>query len=76
MSKIIDHTPVKESWSLYKLADSNFLRVKVIITKVTKTDRIGDDGLPIYDFQFNSVSAVLTPDEVKDLEEFKDLRGR
>ena len=44
----VKFTTIIEEWCEYKLADSNILRAKTIVTKVFKTKKFNGFGEPIY----------------------------
>jgi len=65
--KAIGFKPLIEEWSYYSLDDGNILGVRVIVSKVMRTDQLDATGLPIYVFQSTNVVQVLTQDEYKDI---------
>jgi hypothetical protein len=51
-----------EPFSLYKLADGNGLRIRLVVVDIFKlADRTAPDGTPIYQAQFQIVTTALTP---------------
>ncbi|NWG08795.1 MAG: hypothetical protein HXX80_00520 [Nitrososphaerales archaeon] len=65
--KAIGFKPLMEEWSHYSLDDGNILGVRIIVSKVMKTDQLDATGLPIYVFQSTNVVQVLTQDEYRDI---------
>jgi len=65
--KLVDYTPIEEGWSLYRLDDGNFLRVKTTVVKIWRTDQKTPDGLPLYSFAATNACAVFTPQEMVSL---------
>ena len=63
--KAIGFKPLIEEWSYYSLDDGNILGVKVVVSKVMKTDQFDATGLPVYVFHSTNVVQVLTQDEYK-----------
>jgi hypothetical protein len=67
--KIVDFKPLREDWSDYSLSDGTVLRVKVVISKVTRLQNpdgnfsVSPTGEPIYFFQSQNVVQVVTPAE-------------
>lgn len=47
-----------EPFAEYHLEDGRVLRVKTVVTKVFRSQLIGQDGLPIYSIQSTPVMAV------------------
>jgi len=63
--KAIGFKPLIEEWSYYSLDDGNILGVKVVVSKVIKTEQFDATGLPVYVFHSTNVVQVLTQDEYK-----------
>lgn len=63
--KAIGFKPLIEEWSYYSLDDGNILGVKVVVSKVIKTEQFDVTGLPVYIFHSTNVVQVLTQDEYK-----------
>jgi hypothetical protein len=64
--KAIGFKPLIEEWNYYYLDDGNILGVKVVISKIIKTEQYDPTGLPIYVFQATNVVKLLTPQEYKE----------
>jgi hypothetical protein len=71
--KAINFKTVEEAWSTYKLADGNYMRVKLIVVKVLKTDLIRPDGIPIYNFESTNAITVLTPEQFIELSKSREV---
>jgi len=65
--KLIGFKTIDEGWTLIKLDDGNYLRIKPVVTKILKTNKTEPDGTPIYWIRSTTVVAVLTVDEVQKL---------
>ena len=69
--KEVDATPVEinqssEQWSHYLLEDGSTLKVKLVITKVSRVDNEYDvEGNPVYSFQSTNVASVVSPENLK-----------
>jgi hypothetical protein len=68
---LIDFKAIDEAWSLYRLEDGNYIRVKTIMVKCTKADQPNPDGSPGYFIQGQNVVVLLTADEVQKLYKHK-----
>ncbi len=66
--------PLREEWSDYSLADGTVLRVKVVVSKVTRmhtpdgSPAFAPTGEPAYFLQSVNVVQVLTPVEYSEIE--------
>lgn len=64
-------TPVQinqssEQWNTYLLEDGSVLKVKLVVTKVSRLDNSYDaEGNPVYIFQSTNVTSVETPENLK-----------
>lgn len=71
--KVVPFKALEESWNYYSLSDGTVLGVKVVVAKVVRIQDDGGkdmtlpDGTPVYSFQTQNVTAVLKPDEYKDM---------
>lgn len=61
--KYMPFETVNESWNEYALLDGNTLLVKLVLTKVLKTDRKKPTGEPIYNIEFNPVVTAYTKEQ-------------
>jgi hypothetical protein len=71
--KLVNFKPLREGWSDYSLADGTILRIRVVVTKVTRMENpdgspaFTPTGEPAYFVQSQNVFQVLTPAEYKAL---------
>jgi hypothetical protein len=69
--KLVTFKPLIEEWSAYSLGDGNVLRVKTVLTKVTRLQNadgsiaFGPTGEPLYIVQSQNVVQTLTSSEYK-----------
>ncbi|MBM3252910.1 MAG: hypothetical protein FJZ16_01495 [Candidatus Omnitrophica bacterium] len=67
----VDATPIEinqasEQWSHYLLDDGSTLKVKLVVTKVSRIDNVYDvEGNPVYFFQSTNVTSVNSPENLK-----------
>jgi len=55
-----------EQWSQYFLEDGSVLKVKLVVTKVSRLENAYDaEGNPVYIFQSANVTSVEAPDNLK-----------
>jgi len=54
----VPFSAVNESWAEYHLDDGRVLRVKVVVTKVFRTEKTNDDGIPMYSIASQQVIVV------------------
>ena len=64
----IDFEVLKEDWNEYKLADGTTLNLKLILTKVIKTNEYDPAGAPIYVCGSTNVAKTKVPPELKKVE--------
>lgn len=66
-----DATPVEinqasEQWGHYLLDDGSTLKVKLVVTKISRIDNEYDvEGNPVYIFQSTNVTSVNSPEHLK-----------
>ncbi len=66
-----DATPIEinqasEQWSHYLLEDGSTLKVKLVVTKVSRIDNEYDiEGNPVYVFQSTNVTSINSPENLK-----------
>jgi hypothetical protein len=65
--KAIGFKPLTEDWNYYSLDDGYVLGLKMVLTKVVKTDQKDPAGSPIYMIQHTPVIQVLTPEEYRSI---------
>lgn len=67
----VDATPIEinqasEQWSHYLLEDGSTLKVKLVITKISRLDNNYDvEGNPVYWFQSTNVVSVSCPENLR-----------
>src|SRR5258708_36572880 len=49
---------ISEPWTQYRLPDGRVARIKVVGTKVFKTEALTPQGIPIYSFESQNIIAV------------------
>ena len=55
-----------EQWNTYLLEDGSVLRVKLVVTKVSRLENSHDtEGNPVYVFQSTNVTSVEAPPNLK-----------
>jgi len=55
-----------EHWNEYELSDGTALKVKVVVTRVVRTDNFKPDGEPVYFFEVATVGATTVPNNLKE----------
>lgn len=65
--KAIGFKPLAEEWNYYSLDDGFVLGIKMVLTKVLKTEQKDNSGIPIYMIQHQPAIQVLTPDEYRSI---------
>ena len=66
-SKAVGFKPLAEEWNYYSIDDGYILGVKLVLTKVLKTNQIDPSGAPIYMIQNQPAVQVLTQEEYKSI---------
>ncbi|MHA1637399.1 MAG: hypothetical protein ACTSUO_06390 [Candidatus Thorarchaeota archaeon] len=46
--KVIEFNVIKEPWNVFKLEDDSLLKVKLVVSRVTRTPKFNKFGEPIY----------------------------
>ncbi len=59
----LDFEPLKESWNEYRCADGSYVRIKLVVAKITKLDKKNPAGEPVYIVNSSNVLAVTPPQE-------------
>ncbi|HZW55060.1 MAG TPA: hypothetical protein VFF30_02115 [Nitrososphaerales archaeon] len=65
--KAIGFKPLAEEWNYYSLDDGFVLGIKMVLTKVLKTEQKDPSGIPVYMIQHQPAIQVLTPDEYRSI---------
>jgi len=67
-AKVVGFKPLSEEWNYYSVDDGYILGVKLVLTKVMKTNQTDPSGAPIYVIQSAApVVQVLTQDEYRSM---------
>jgi hypothetical protein len=67
-SKAVGFKPLAEEWNYYSIDDGYILGVKLVLTKVMKTNQTDPAGLPVYVIQTHQPAVlVLTQEEYKSI---------
>ncbi len=62
-SKAVGFKPLAEEWNYYSIDDGFVLGVRVVLTKLLKTNQSDPSGLPVYVTQHQLALQVLTQEE-------------
>ncbi len=65
--KSVSFKPLLEDWNYYSLDDGYIVGIKLVATKILKTEQIDPEGNPIYVVFSSNVLKVMKPDEYKAL---------
>lgn len=66
--KVIGFKTLDEGWTLIKLDDGNYLRLRTVPVKILKQNEPNPDGSPAYFIQTGPIAvAVLTAKEVNEM---------
>jgi len=57
----VNYEAVKEEWNEYLLDDGTRLRVKLVVTKILRTNQIDHEGNPVYVITSQNVVGVFRP---------------
>ncbi|MBI4013493.1 MAG: hypothetical protein HY359_14335 [Candidatus Rokubacteria bacterium] len=57
--------PLKESWNEYRCEDGSYVKIKLVVAKVTRLDKQNAAGEPIYVVNSSSVVAATPPADRK-----------
>jgi len=67
-SKTIGFKPLSEEWNYYSIDDGYVVGIRIVLTKIMKTDQRAPDGNPVYVINVSPpVVQVLTQDEYKNI---------
>jgi len=61
--KPVNFEGVKEEWNEYLLEDGTRLRVKLVVTKILRTNQIDPEGNPVYVITSQNVVGVYRPSD-------------
>ncbi len=65
--KSVGFKPLLEDWTYYSLDDGLIVGIKLVATKILKTEQIDPEGNPIYVVFSSNVLKVMKPDEYKSI---------
>ncbi len=54
-----------EPFAQYNLADGTSVKAKLILLDVVRLDEYNDQGIPVYQFQFQQIIGVVAPEALK-----------
>jgi hypothetical protein len=57
----LDFEPLKESWNEYRCSDGAYVKLKTVVSKITRLDRTDDQGVPVYLLASSNVVAATPP---------------
>ncbi|MDA4130758.1 MAG: hypothetical protein OK457_08315 [Thaumarchaeota archaeon] len=67
-SKAVGFKPLAEEWNYYSIDDGYILGIKLVLTKVMKTNQIDpSNGAPVYIIQQTPAMQVLTQEEYRSI---------
>lgn len=66
MSKFLSYIAEVENWNSYRLEDGTQIRLRHIVTKVSKRDELGPNGKSIYDVEGQLIMDVTPSDFASD----------
>ncbi len=59
----LDFEPLKESWNEYRCSDGSYVRIKLVVAKITRLNERTETGEPVYVVNSSNVLAVTPPPE-------------
>ena len=57
----LEFEPLKESWNEYRCSDGSYVKLKLVVAKITKLDKLNPAGEPIYLVNSSNVMAATPP---------------
>ncbi len=57
----LEFEPLKETWNEYRCSDGSYVRLKIVVSKITKLDKRNPQGEPIYQIASANVLSVTPP---------------
>ena len=61
----VKFTAEQEPWSVWKLEDGSTVRVRLVMVRTVPRGDMDDNGVPIYDFQFQQILNYEPSPEIK-----------
>jgi len=66
--KAIGYKPLAEEWNFYSIDDGYVIGIKVVLTKLLKTEHKDPSGVPVYGVAVSSpIMQVLTQEEYRSI---------
>ncbi len=59
----LDFEPLKESWNEYRCSDGSYVKIKLVVARITKLNKRSDSGEPVYVVNSSNVVAATPPAE-------------
>lgn len=63
--EIIDFRTEKEDWNEYQLEDGTKIKLKVVVSKILRTDLVNDTGDPVYVVNSTNVVDATVPENLR-----------
>jgi len=57
----LDFEPLKESWNEYRCEDGSYVKLKIVVSKIIRLDKMNPQGEPIYQIMSTNVVAASPP---------------
>lgn len=57
----LDFEPLKESWNEYRCEDGSYVKLKVVVARIIRLERLTPQGEPIYQVISSNVVAATPP---------------
>ncbi len=70
--EIINIYSAREDWNEYVLEDGTKIKLKVVVSKIIRTDLIDNSGDPVYLVNSTNVVDAVVPEELKAPKKAKD----
>jgi hypothetical protein len=57
----LEFEPLRESWNEYRCEDGTYVRLKVVVSKITRLAKVDSQGTPMHQVLSTNVLAVTVP---------------
>lgn len=57
----LDFEPLKESWNEYRCEDGSYVKLKVVVSRIIRLEKMNEQGEPVYQIVSTSVVAATPP---------------
>jgi hypothetical protein len=57
----LEFEPLKESWNEYRCEDGSYAKLKVVVSRIIRLEKLNPQGEPIYQFISTNVVAATPP---------------